>query len=96
MFDMGRPAWGIVMRSVLVFFAVFVGLRLAGKREVGQMTVHPTVPGERAAGDIPGNHGRSNQLRSARKTPPRTWWREAERRAEAGGSATFPRCCPPA
>ena len=43
MFDMGTPAWAIVMRSVLVFLAVFVGLRLAGKREVGQMTVFDLV-----------------------------------------------------
>lgn len=43
MFDMGTLAWGIVVRSVLVFLTVFVGLRLAGKQEVGQMTVFDLV-----------------------------------------------------
>jgi uncharacterized membrane protein YcaP (DUF421 family) len=42
-FDMGTPVWAIVIRSVLVFFAVFVGLRMAGKREVGQMTIFDLV-----------------------------------------------------
>jgi uncharacterized membrane protein YcaP (DUF421 family) len=43
MFDMGTPAWNIVIRTALVFLAVFVGLRLIGKRELGQMTVFDLV-----------------------------------------------------
>lgn len=43
MFEMGTPAWGIVVRTLLVYLAVFVGLRLAGKRELGQMTVFDLV-----------------------------------------------------
>lgn len=39
MFDMGTAAWAIAVRSALVYVAVFIGLRLAGKRELGQMTV---------------------------------------------------------
>jgi uncharacterized membrane protein YcaP (DUF421 family) len=39
MFDMGTAAWVIAVRSALVYVAVFIGLRLAGKRELGQMTV---------------------------------------------------------
>ncbi len=40
---MGSPAWGIAVRSLLVYVAVFVGLRVAGKRELGQMTVFDLV-----------------------------------------------------
>jgi uncharacterized membrane protein YcaP (DUF421 family) len=43
MFDMGTPAWNIAVRSALVFVALFVGLRLMGKRELGQMTVFDLV-----------------------------------------------------
>jgi uncharacterized membrane protein YcaP (DUF421 family) len=43
MFDMGTPAWGIVVRSIAVYGAVFAGLRLMGKRELGQMTVFDLV-----------------------------------------------------
>lgn len=39
MFEMGTEAWAIAARSALVYLALFVGLRLAGKRELGQMTV---------------------------------------------------------
>jgi uncharacterized membrane protein YcaP (DUF421 family) len=42
-FDLGTPAWEIVVRSLLVYAAVLVGLRLAGKRELGQMTVFDLV-----------------------------------------------------
>jgi uncharacterized membrane protein YcaP (DUF421 family) len=42
-FDMGTPAWNIAIRSALVFVAVFAGLRLMGKRELGQMTVFDLV-----------------------------------------------------
>jgi uncharacterized membrane protein YcaP (DUF421 family) len=43
MFDMESPAWIIVARSLLVFLSVFLGLRIAGKRELGQMTVFDLV-----------------------------------------------------
>jgi uncharacterized membrane protein YcaP (DUF421 family) len=43
MFEMGSPAWGIAVRTILVYLAVFVGLRLMGKRELGQMTVFDLV-----------------------------------------------------
>jgi uncharacterized membrane protein YcaP (DUF421 family) len=43
MFEMGTEAWAIAARSALVYVAVFVGLRLAGKRELGQMTVFDLV-----------------------------------------------------
>jgi uncharacterized membrane protein YcaP (DUF421 family) len=43
MFVMGTPAWEIVVRTLLVYLAVFFGLRLAGKRELGQMTVFDLV-----------------------------------------------------
>jgi uncharacterized membrane protein YcaP (DUF421 family) len=42
-FDMAIPAWNIAVRTVMVFVAVFVGLRLMGKREMGQMTVFDLV-----------------------------------------------------
>lgn len=43
MFEMGTDAWAIVARSALVYLALFLGLRLAGKRELGQMTVFDLV-----------------------------------------------------
>ena len=43
MFTMGAPAWGIAVRTIVVYVVVFVGLRLMGKRELGQMTVFDLV-----------------------------------------------------
>ena len=43
MFEMATPAWNIALRSLLVYVAVFLGLRLMGKREMGQMTVFDLV-----------------------------------------------------
>jgi uncharacterized membrane protein YcaP (DUF421 family) len=43
MFEMGTAAWTIAARSALVYLAVFTGLRLAGKRELGQMSVFDLV-----------------------------------------------------
>jgi uncharacterized membrane protein YcaP (DUF421 family) len=43
MFEMGTDAWVIVARSAIVYLALFIGLRLAGKRELGQMTVFDLV-----------------------------------------------------
>ena len=37
-FDLDVSGWSIVARTVLVYGALLVGLRLAGKRELGQMT----------------------------------------------------------
>lgn len=43
MLSLAIPAWHIVVRTVLVYLTVLVGLRLAGKRELGQMTVFDLV-----------------------------------------------------
>lgn len=42
-FEMSTPAWSIAARTAPVFLAVFVGLRLMGKRDIGQMTVFDLV-----------------------------------------------------
>jgi uncharacterized membrane protein YcaP (DUF421 family) len=39
MFELGTEAWAVILRTLLVYAGVSVGLRLAGKRELGQMTV---------------------------------------------------------
>jgi uncharacterized membrane protein YcaP (DUF421 family) len=41
-FALGIPAVQVVVRTVLVYLAVYAGLRLTGKRELGQMTVFRT------------------------------------------------------
>ncbi len=38
MFSLDVNGWSIVARTVIVYVALLVGLRLAGKREIGQMT----------------------------------------------------------
>src|SRR5437016_5775637 len=43
MFTLQVPGWQIVVRTVVVYLAVYVGLRLMGKREIGQMTVFDLV-----------------------------------------------------
>lgn len=43
MFHLAAPAWQIVVRTAIVYTALFVGLRLMGKREMGQMTVFDLV-----------------------------------------------------
>jgi uncharacterized membrane protein YcaP (DUF421 family) len=35
--------FGILIRTVLVYLVILVGLRLSGKREIGQMTVFDLV-----------------------------------------------------
>jgi len=40
---MGSSAWVIALRTLAVYGAVFLGLRLTGKREIGQMTVFDLV-----------------------------------------------------
>ncbi len=37
MFDLGTEWWEIVIRSAIVYAALLVGLRLTGKRQIGQM-----------------------------------------------------------
>jgi uncharacterized membrane protein YcaP (DUF421 family) len=43
MFSLSVPLWTIVLRSAVVYFFLLVGLRLSGKREIGQMTVFDLV-----------------------------------------------------
>ena len=43
MFSMAIPVWDILLRTTLVYVLILVGLRLAGKREIGQMTVFDLV-----------------------------------------------------
>ncbi len=43
MLTLGTPAWGIVIRTAAVYVVLLIGLRLAGKREIGQMTVFDLV-----------------------------------------------------
>jgi uncharacterized membrane protein YcaP (DUF421 family) len=38
MFDLNADGWSIVARTLIVYAALLAGLRLAGKRELGQMT----------------------------------------------------------
>lgn len=41
--ELGTGAVEIILRSAVVYIALFVGLRLMGKRELGQMTVFDLV-----------------------------------------------------
>src|SRR5438445_215637 len=43
MFHMGTTAWAVAARTALVYLGLVVGLRLMGKRELGQMTVFDLV-----------------------------------------------------
>jgi uncharacterized membrane protein YcaP (DUF421 family) len=43
MLKLGDPAWAIVIRTFVIYLTLLVGLRLAGKREIGQMTVFDLV-----------------------------------------------------
>jgi uncharacterized membrane protein YcaP (DUF421 family) len=43
MFSMAVPVWDIALRTTFVYVIVLVGLRLAGKREIGQLTVFDLV-----------------------------------------------------
>ncbi len=38
MFSLGENGWEIVARTVIIYSALLIGLRLAGKRQLGQMT----------------------------------------------------------
>jgi len=37
------PAWNIILRTAAIYVVILFGLRLAGKREIGQMTVFDLV-----------------------------------------------------
>lgn len=37
MFDLGTPWWAIIARTAVVYVVVLAGLRLTGKRQIGQM-----------------------------------------------------------
>jgi uncharacterized membrane protein YcaP (DUF421 family) len=43
MWALAFPAWDIVLRTIVIYLVILVGLRLAGKREIGQMTVFDLV-----------------------------------------------------
>jgi len=43
MFTLGIPALDIILRSVVVYVALFAALRIFGKREVGQFTLYDLV-----------------------------------------------------
>jgi uncharacterized membrane protein YcaP (DUF421 family) len=43
MFTMAASAWDIIVRTAAVYGVVLIGLRLSGKREIGQMTVFDLV-----------------------------------------------------
>jgi len=43
MFTPGTSLYAIIIRTVLVYLAVLIGLRLSGKREIGQLTVFDLV-----------------------------------------------------
>jgi len=43
MLELAIPAWDVVLRTAAIYVVILVGLRLAGKREMGQMTVFDLV-----------------------------------------------------
>ncbi len=43
MLHFATPPWELVLRSVLIYLALLVALRLFGKREVGQFTLYDLV-----------------------------------------------------
>jgi uncharacterized membrane protein YcaP (DUF421 family) len=43
MISLAIPAWQIALRTAVVYMVILGGLRLAGKREIGQMTVFDLV-----------------------------------------------------
>jgi uncharacterized membrane protein YcaP (DUF421 family) len=42
-FHLGTPVWQIVVRTVAVYLVVLVGLRIFGKRQLGQMSIGDLV-----------------------------------------------------
>ena len=43
MLTLAVPAWNIALRTAAIYLVILIGLRLAGKREIGQMTVFDLV-----------------------------------------------------
>lgn len=43
MFHLGTPIWQIVVRTAAVYLVVLVGLRIFGKRQLGQMSIGDLV-----------------------------------------------------
>ena len=43
MLELTVPIWNILLRTAVVYLLILAGLRLAGKREIGQMTVFDLV-----------------------------------------------------
>ena len=43
MFHLGVPAWELPIRAVVIYLTLLIGLRLFGKREVGQFTLFDLV-----------------------------------------------------
>lgn len=43
MFHMAVPLWQIIVRSVAIYLVLLIGLRVFGKREVGQFTIFDLV-----------------------------------------------------
>ncbi len=43
LFDLGAPAWELVVRAVVIYAGLLIAFRLFGKREVGQFTLHDLV-----------------------------------------------------
>jgi uncharacterized membrane protein YcaP (DUF421 family) len=43
MLTLAVPAWNIALRTACIYLVVLTGFRLAGKREIGQMTVFDLV-----------------------------------------------------
>lgn len=43
MLDFTVPAWELAFRTLVIYFVLFAGLRLLGKREVGQFTLFDLV-----------------------------------------------------
>jgi uncharacterized membrane protein YcaP (DUF421 family) len=39
MLTLAEPVWSIALRTAAIYVVILVGLRLSGKREIGQMTV---------------------------------------------------------
>lgn len=43
MFHLGVPWWELIVRSLIIYAVFFVGLRVFGKRELGQFTIFDLV-----------------------------------------------------
>jgi uncharacterized membrane protein YcaP (DUF421 family) len=43
LFKLGVPWWELVLRSVIIYAVFFIGLRIFGKRELGQFTIFDLV-----------------------------------------------------